>query len=197
MRVLVIGGTGFVGPHAVRRLAEDGHEVTVFRRGTTEADLPALVDHLLGDRARLGDAAADLRRLVPGVVLTLHTMGAAAARTVASALVGVARRLVAVSSIDVSSTSIGPPVGSTGRSRGRRSPCRSTRRHRLLERLFPSNRREADASAIVGDAGPPVGTGACRATTRDQPERVAWAGCRAGLEAGRPARRAPIAARAP
>ena len=33
MRILVIGGTRFIGPPAVRRLVEMGHEVTVFHRG--------------------------------------------------------------------------------------------------------------------------------------------------------------------
>jgi len=40
MRILVLGGTGFIGPWVVRRLHEWGHEVTVCHRGKTEADLP-------------------------------------------------------------------------------------------------------------------------------------------------------------
>ncbi len=32
MRILVIGGTRFMGPLAVRILSEQGHEVTVFHR---------------------------------------------------------------------------------------------------------------------------------------------------------------------
>ncbi|CAA9445556.1 MAG: hypothetical protein AVDCRST_MAG78-2836 [uncultured Rubrobacteraceae bacterium] len=35
MRVVVVGGTNFVGPHVVWRLAEEDHEVTVFHRGRT------------------------------------------------------------------------------------------------------------------------------------------------------------------
>jgi nucleoside-diphosphate-sugar epimerase len=39
MRVLVIGGTGFIGRHVTRRLIQAGHEVTVFHRGETRCDL--------------------------------------------------------------------------------------------------------------------------------------------------------------
>lgn len=46
MQVLVIGGTGFVGPRIVTRLSRLGHEVTVAHRGETEADLPASVRHI-------------------------------------------------------------------------------------------------------------------------------------------------------
>jgi nucleoside-diphosphate-sugar epimerase len=39
VRVLVIGGSGFIAPHVVRRLSDGGHEVAVFQRGQTKADL--------------------------------------------------------------------------------------------------------------------------------------------------------------
>ena len=51
MRILVIGGTGFIGPHLVRRLSQMGHSVSVFHRGKTEADLPA--QSILGERRDL------------------------------------------------------------------------------------------------------------------------------------------------
>lgn len=49
MRILVIGGTNFIGPHVVRRLVEDDHEVTVFNRGRTESELPRVARHVRGD----------------------------------------------------------------------------------------------------------------------------------------------------
>ena len=48
-RLLILGGTGFIGPHMVRYAVERGHQVTIFTRGRTQADLPE-VEHLIGDR---------------------------------------------------------------------------------------------------------------------------------------------------
>lgn len=50
LNILVLGGTGFIGPHLVRRLVERGHHVTTFTRGRREADLPESVTRLIGDR---------------------------------------------------------------------------------------------------------------------------------------------------
>lgn len=49
-KMLVLGGTGFIGPHTVRTAVENGHEVTIFTRGRSQADLPEGVEHLVGDR---------------------------------------------------------------------------------------------------------------------------------------------------
>lgn len=49
-RLLILGGTGFTGPHQVRYAVARGHTVTVFNRGRRAADLPAGVEHLQGDR---------------------------------------------------------------------------------------------------------------------------------------------------
>ena len=50
MRILVIGGTRFVGKHFVAAALERGHDVTVFHRGQTGADLFPEATHLTGDR---------------------------------------------------------------------------------------------------------------------------------------------------
>ena len=49
MRILVLGGTRFVGRHIVERALLLGHDVSVFHRGQSGADLPG-VRHILGDR---------------------------------------------------------------------------------------------------------------------------------------------------
>ena len=48
MRILVIGGTGFIGRFLVPHLVEHGHAVTVYHRGHAEPALAASVDHILG-----------------------------------------------------------------------------------------------------------------------------------------------------
>lgn len=48
--ILVLGGTGFIGPHLVRHAVARGHRVTIFTRGRHDADLPDTVARLIGDR---------------------------------------------------------------------------------------------------------------------------------------------------
>jgi nucleoside-diphosphate-sugar epimerase len=100
VRVLFLGGTSFTGPHAVRELVEDGHEVTVFHRGETEAELPAEVRHVHGDVSRFGEHVAGLRELRPEVVVDLLAFLPHEGARV-RAFAGVARRGVLVSSADV------------------------------------------------------------------------------------------------
>jgi 2'-hydroxyisoflavone reductase len=50
LRLLVLGGTRFIGIHTTRLALERGHQVTLFNRGKTNAALFPQVDHLKGDR---------------------------------------------------------------------------------------------------------------------------------------------------
>ena len=116
MRILVIGGTGFVGPPIVRRLVDRGHEVLCFHRGQTEADLPPEVVHLHDDREKLADHRPDLARFAPEVVLDTRPMAETQARALMETVRGIARRVVALSSGDVyraygllHGTETGPP----------------------------------------------------------------------------------------
>ena len=50
LTILILGGTGFTGPHQIQYAVARGHQVTVFNRGRRQADLPAGVKHVVGDR---------------------------------------------------------------------------------------------------------------------------------------------------
>jgi 2'-hydroxyisoflavone reductase len=50
MKLLVLGGTKFLGRHAVAHALEHGHEVTTFTRGQTNPELFPEAEHLYGDR---------------------------------------------------------------------------------------------------------------------------------------------------
>jgi nucleoside-diphosphate-sugar epimerase len=101
MRILVIGGTGFSGPHVVRRLVSMGHEIALFHRGKTEATLPDGVQHLLGDRDHLQESKDKFMRFAPHVVLDMIPITEQHAQGVMGLFAGVARRVVAISSQDV------------------------------------------------------------------------------------------------
>lgn len=101
MRVLVLGGTNFIGPPVVDRLREGGHDVTMFHRGESDSDPLNDVLHIHGDRAQLDDYAADFHRLAPDVVLDMAPMFERDAITAMRVFRGVARRIVAISSVDV------------------------------------------------------------------------------------------------
>jgi 2'-hydroxyisoflavone reductase len=50
LRILILGGTGFTGPHQVRYALSRGHQVTLFNRGKQPHEWPGAVEELLGDR---------------------------------------------------------------------------------------------------------------------------------------------------
>ena len=58
LRILILGGTGFTGPYQVRYAVSRGHKVTVFNRNRHQADLPAGVERLVGDRNAADGLAA-------------------------------------------------------------------------------------------------------------------------------------------
>jgi 2'-hydroxyisoflavone reductase len=76
VRILVIGGTAFVGRHIVAAALARDHEVTLFHRGKTGLDLFPDCERILGDRltqidrlsGRTWDAAIDVNGRIPGEV---------------------------------------------------------------------------------------------------------------------------------
>jgi nucleoside-diphosphate-sugar epimerase len=101
MRILVIGGTRFIGPFVVRQLAEQSHEVTVFHRGRSKADLPGTVRVVYGDRKQLYDFKAAFESLAPRAVLDMAPYTEQEAQAVVKTFKGLAQRVVVISSQDV------------------------------------------------------------------------------------------------
>ena len=101
MRVLVLGGSGFIGPHLVRLLVERGHRAAVFNRGQRPDTLPGSVERLRGDLERPAQAREAWARFAPEVAVYMVPLGEEDARRVADALAGVVGRVVGLSSGDV------------------------------------------------------------------------------------------------
>jgi 2'-hydroxyisoflavone reductase len=80
MRLLILGGTGFLGPHIVRTATDRGHEMTLFNRGKTNPHLFPNIEKLEGNRdpdkdaglsalrGRDWDAVIDTSGYVPRIV---------------------------------------------------------------------------------------------------------------------------------
>ncbi|PYT06707.1 MAG: NAD-dependent dehydratase [Acidobacteria bacterium] len=101
MKVLIIGGTRFIGTRVVRRLIEEGHEVTVFHRGQTNSEIPGSVQHILGERDNLSGFASEFARIAPDIVLDMICYNEQEAETLMNTFRGIARRIVVASSMDV------------------------------------------------------------------------------------------------
>jgi 2'-hydroxyisoflavone reductase len=56
MKILIIGGTIFLGRHIVEQALERGHEITLFNRGIHNPELFSQVEKIRGDRN--GDLSA-------------------------------------------------------------------------------------------------------------------------------------------
>jgi 2'-hydroxyisoflavone reductase len=76
MKILIIGGTIFLGRHLIEAALEKGHQITMFTRGLHNADLYPQVEKLHGNRAidlsalqgKSWDAVFDTCGYVPGIV---------------------------------------------------------------------------------------------------------------------------------
>ena len=99
MRILLIGGNGFIGRFVAAELIQQRHAVAVFHRGTTAA--PAGVEELRGNRNQLTASAQQLKRFAPDVVIDLVISSGPQADKLMNIFRGVTQRVVMLSSIDV------------------------------------------------------------------------------------------------
>jgi len=99
LRILILGGTGFIGPHQVRYAKERGHTITLFNRGKTNPGLFPDIEKLQGDRA-VGDYSA-LKGREWDVVIDNPTTLPRWVRQAAEVLKGHVKQFVFVSTISV------------------------------------------------------------------------------------------------
>lgn len=99
MRILLIGGNGFIGRRLAPILLKTGHDVAVFHRGT--APVPRGLQGIVGDRNDFSASAQDLRRFAPDVVIDFVLSSGSQARGLMDAIRGIASRVVMLSSMDV------------------------------------------------------------------------------------------------
>lgn len=104
LRILVLGGTGFIGPHQVRYAVARGHKVTLFNRGRTN---PGLFKGVEGIDERIGDRAPNpgnydaLKTGEWDVVIDNPTTRPRWVREAATAVKGRAGQYVFISTISV------------------------------------------------------------------------------------------------
>jgi nucleoside-diphosphate-sugar epimerase len=99
MRLLLIGGNGFIGRFVAAALQRQGQTVAVFHRGTTA--VPAGVDEIRGDHNQLHASAQELQRFAPDVVIDLVLSSGSQAEELMNVFRGATRRVVMLSSMDV------------------------------------------------------------------------------------------------
>jgi 2'-hydroxyisoflavone reductase len=99
LKILILGGTGFIGPHQVRYAMSRGHTVTLFNRGKTNPGLFPNVEKLEGDRAVNNYKSLEGREW--DVVIDNPTTIPRWVREAATVLKGHAKQYVFISTISV------------------------------------------------------------------------------------------------
>jgi len=100
MRMIVIGGNGFIGMPLVRELIESGHAVGIFHRSAAGSFSPSAVQ-IQGDRNRLPDHEEELRDFAPQVIIDMILSSGTQAEELMAVAGDLNARVVAISSMDV------------------------------------------------------------------------------------------------
>ena len=101
MKLLLIGGNGFIGRPLIAELHRAGHDLAILHRGARDdASLPADVLHIQGDRNRIPDYESEIRRFAPEIIIDLILSSGEQARQLMSVAHDLTRRILALSSMD-------------------------------------------------------------------------------------------------
>src|SRR5215471_17508778 len=98
MKILLIGGTGFIGTFVAAQLQQAGHSVTVFHRGARPA--PQGGEQIVGDRNHLEQFRKLFRQRKFDVVVDFVLGSEDQAKQLMTTLRGATPRVVALSSMD-------------------------------------------------------------------------------------------------
>jgi 2'-hydroxyisoflavone reductase len=98
LRILILGGTGHIGPFFVRAAIARGHKVAIFSRGREHVELPSTVERLIGDRDGNLDS---IKHRDWDAVLDLATYGPSWVRSLGEALRGRVGHYTFISTISV------------------------------------------------------------------------------------------------
>jgi nucleoside-diphosphate-sugar epimerase len=167
MRVLAIGGTGFIGQFAVPRLQQAGHSVTVFHRGKTPA--PNGAAEIVGDRNEISQHRPTFARENFDAVIDFIVSSERHAQALNETVRGLTRRVIALSSMDVyramgvlRKTEPGPlqevPLTEESdlRTRPQYSPEEIKGLHAILSWLDEDYEKIAVERALLGNQDPPA-----------------------------------------
>lgn len=110
LRILILGGTGFIGPNQVKYAVARGHQVTVFNRGRSQGEIPDEVERLYGDRNGQLEA---LKGRDWDVVIDNPTTLPRWVRDAAQILQGHARQYVFISTLSVYASWATPDMDET------------------------------------------------------------------------------------
>jgi 2'-hydroxyisoflavone reductase len=69
MRILILGGTRFIGWHIASTLKNEGHHVALFHRGSTSLKELSGIEEILGEKTNLPGFREQFRRFRPEVVI--------------------------------------------------------------------------------------------------------------------------------
>jgi 2'-hydroxyisoflavone reductase len=100
MKVLVIGGTGYIGGHTVEELVRRDHEVSVFARGHKRPTLPQGVTFIEGDRHNTDDLAR-ARSLRFDAIIDINAYAREETQALIQSFDGLLARFVHLSTVSV------------------------------------------------------------------------------------------------
>ncbi|HXG91519.1 MAG TPA: NAD-dependent epimerase/dehydratase family protein [Blastocatellia bacterium] len=109
MKVLVIGGTGYIGSHTVEELVRRDHDVWVFARGATPTRLPSVVSLIQGDRHNPDDLIR-VRAHRFDAVIDINAYTREETLSVINTFDGAISRLVHLSTLAVNQRTSGMPL---------------------------------------------------------------------------------------